>query len=103
MDLRIAVNRKLWSLRSKSSSTKVGIQDFATEMLLRNKLQGLYQHERTYFLRLCPPDAHLMNLLGLVPRLLEAGRNDRIHPTSSGTSETGTDDVEVVERDEPDE
>ena len=44
-----------------------------------------------------------MNLLGLVPRLLEAGRNDRIHPTSSGTSETGTDDVEVVERDEPDE
>ena len=44
-----------------------------------------------------------MDLLGLVPRLLEAGRNDRIHPTSSGASETGADDVEVVERDEPDE
>ena len=50
-------------------------------------------------------DAHLMDPLGLVPRLLEAGRDQGIHTASpaTATGETGIDDVEVVKRDEPDE
>ena len=50
-------------------------------------------------------NAHLMDPLGLVPRLLEAGRDQGIHTASpaTATGETGIDDVKVVKRDEPDE
>ena len=49
-------------------------------------------------------NAHLMDSLGLVPRFLEARRDQAIDSTSrAATGETGVDDVEVVKRDEPDE
>ena len=47
--------------------------------------------------------AHLVDPLGLIPRLIQAGHDDGIHSTpSAAAGETGVDDVDVVERDESD-